>query len=145
FWPAARSFGLIARWAQGSLCNLLRSDIHEEASVKTRARRLRDYPDIHSASAAQAARHERVCGCPHSHQRRRTAPCRTPGCNLSPALDLDVNPPSTRRNARRGPPPATEKLASGGPGGGNEPPGRRHGRGEISTRSPPRPCRCLTS
>src|SRR5262249_14413993 len=37
--------------------------------------------------------HERVCGCSHSHQRRRTAPCRTPGCNLSPALDLDVEPP----------------------------------------------------
>src|SRR5437764_15407020 len=70
-----------------------RSDIHEEAAVKTRARRNRDFPDIHSASSATAERHERVCGCSHSHQRRRTAPCRTPGCNLSPALDLDVTPP----------------------------------------------------
>src|SRR5215471_3975317 len=69
-----------------------RSAIHEEASVKTGARRLRDCPDIHSASAAQAERHEKVCGCSHSHQRRRIAPCRTPGCNLSPALDLDLRP-----------------------------------------------------
>ena len=33
----------------------------------------------------------RVCGCSHSHLRRRSAPCRTPGYNLSPALDLDVD------------------------------------------------------
>ena len=66
-----------------------RADIHEEASVKTGARRLRDFPDIHSASPAAAGRHETFCGCSHSHQRRRTAPCRTSGCNLSPALDLD--------------------------------------------------------
>src|SRR5262249_455125 len=72
-----------------------RADIHEEASVKPRARRNRDFPDIHSASSAFAERHEKVCGCSHSHQRRRTAPCRTPGCNLSPALDLDVEPPGT--------------------------------------------------
>jgi hypothetical protein len=76
-----------------------RSDIHEEVFVKTGARRLRDFPDIHSASAAAAARHESVCGCPHSHQRRRSAPCRTPGCNLSPALDLDVEPSSDRSTA----------------------------------------------
>jgi hypothetical protein len=31
-----------------------RSDIHEEPSVKTGARRLRDFPDIHSASSAAA-------------------------------------------------------------------------------------------
>jgi hypothetical protein len=43
----------------------------------------------------------------------------TPGCNLSPALDLDVKPSSDRRTAHRGPLPATEKMASGGPGGGN--------------------------
>ena len=61
-----------------------------------------------------------------------------PGCDLSPALDLDVKPSSYRRTARRGPPPATEKMASGGPGGGHEPPGRRHGRGEIWARRPPR-------
>jgi len=71
----------------------LRSAIHEEASVKTRARRSRDFPDIHSASSAVAERHETLCGCSHSHQRRRSAPCRTPGCNLSPALDLDRAPP----------------------------------------------------
>src|SRR5262244_822858 len=59
---------------------------------RPKARRARDYPDIHSASSALAERHETVCGCSHSHQRRRTAPCRTPGCNLSPALDLDVKP-----------------------------------------------------
>jgi hypothetical protein len=45
----------------------LRSDFHEEASVKTGARRLRDFPDIHSASSATAERHERVCGCSQSH------------------------------------------------------------------------------
>jgi len=67
----------------------LKSDIHEGASVKTGARRDRDFPDIHSASPAAAGRHETFCGCSHSHQRRRTAPCRTSGCNLSPALDLD--------------------------------------------------------
>jgi hypothetical protein len=43
---------MIARWAQGNLRNLLRSDIHEGASVKTGARRLRDFPNIHSASPA---------------------------------------------------------------------------------------------
>jgi hypothetical protein len=32
-----------------------RSDIHEEAFVKTRARRATDYPDIHSASSALEA------------------------------------------------------------------------------------------
>jgi hypothetical protein len=56
-----------------------RSDIHEEVSVKAGARRVRDCPDIHSASSAEAERHERVCGRPHSHQRRRSAPCRYPG------------------------------------------------------------------
>ena len=119
--PAAR-FGLLDLRAQGEVPSARRSDIHEEAFVKTGAGRLRDFPDIHSASAAQAARHERVCGCPHSHRRRRTAPCRTPVCNLSPALDPDVKPSSDRRTAHRGTPPATEKMASGGPGGGNESP-----------------------
>src|SRR5947209_19254048 len=90
---------------------MLRSDIHEEAFVKTGARRLRDFPDIHSASAAEAARHERVCGCPHSHQRRRSAPCRTPGCNLNPALDLDVEPSSDRSNAPATIPGNRERLA----------------------------------
>ena len=77
---------------------LRRSDIHEEASVKTGARRSRDYPDIHSASPAIAERHERECGCSHLHQRRCVAPWRTPGCNLSPALDLDVSPLSIIRD-----------------------------------------------
>src|SRR5262249_52629004 len=66
-------------------------DIHEEASVKTGARRLRDFPDIHSASSAKAERHERVCGRSHSTPRRRIAPRRTSGCDLSPALDLDLD------------------------------------------------------
>jgi hypothetical protein len=34
------------------------SDIHEEASVKTGARRARNFPDIHSASSTLAERHE---------------------------------------------------------------------------------------
>src|SRR5262249_19211926 len=77
-----------------------RSAIHEEPSVKTGARRLWDFPDIHSASSALQERHEKVCGCSHSHRRRRNPPWRTPGCNLSPALDLDVDllgPPFARR------------------------------------------------
>jgi hypothetical protein len=32
--------------------SLLRSDIHEEGSVKIGARRARNFPDIHSASSA---------------------------------------------------------------------------------------------
>jgi hypothetical protein len=72
--------------------NQRRTDIHEEGSVKIGARRARDFPDIHSASSAAAERHESVCGCSHSRRRRRDAPCRTPGYNLSPALDLDVEP-----------------------------------------------------
>ena len=68
-----------------------RSDIHEEASVKTGARRLRDFPDIHSASSAMAERHERVCGRSHSIPRRRDAPRRTSGCDLGPATDLDLD------------------------------------------------------
>ena len=69
----------------------LRSAVHEEASVKTGARRLRDFPDIHSASSAMAERHERVCGRSHSIPRRRDAPRRTSGCGLGPALDLDLD------------------------------------------------------
>src|SRR5215471_9725570 len=69
----------------------LRSDVHEEASVKTGARRLRDFPDIHSASSAWAERHARVCGRSHSIPRRRDAPRRTSGCDLSPATDLDLD------------------------------------------------------
>src|SRR6516165_6261383 len=68
-----------------------RSDIHEEASVKTGASRLRDIPDIHSASSAMAEHHERVCGRSHSTPRRRIAPRRTSGCDLGPALDLDLD------------------------------------------------------
>src|SRR5215470_1420611 len=44
-----------------------------------------------------------------------------PGCNLSPALDLDVEPSSDRCRAP-GTPPGNREEASGGPGGGNEPP-----------------------
>src|SRR5262245_21208309 len=41
--------------------------------------------------------------------------------------------------------PGTEKTASGGPGGGDEPPGRRHGCGEIVTRCPLRSARSSRS
>src|SRR5260370_663557 len=71
---------------------LTRSDRHWGASVTTRARPARDIPATHRASDAEAEREKTVLGCSHSHQRRRNAPCRTPGCNLSPALDLDVDP-----------------------------------------------------
>ncbi len=74
---------------------LLRSAIYEETPVKTRARRSRDFPTIYSASSAKAERHETICGCSHSHLRRRNAPWRTTGCNLEPALDLDVDPGET--------------------------------------------------
>jgi hypothetical protein len=70
---------------------VLRSDVREEAFVKTGARRLRDFPDIHSASSAMAERHERVCGRSHSTPRRRIAPRRTSGCDLGPATDLDLD------------------------------------------------------
>src|SRR5262245_15518309 len=52
-------FGHLDLRAQADLPSALRTDIHEEASVKTGARRVRDCPDIHPASAANAARHER--------------------------------------------------------------------------------------
>ena len=79
-------------WSVRSGCLLARrSDVHEEASVKTGARRLRDFPDIHSASSATAERHARVCGRSHSTPRRRNAPRRTSGCDLGPAPDLDLD------------------------------------------------------
>jgi hypothetical protein len=68
-----------------------RPDIHDEACVKTGARRLRDFPDIHSASSVLAERHENVCGRSHSIPRRRDAPRRTSGYDLGPALDLDLD------------------------------------------------------
>jgi hypothetical protein len=85
-------FGHLDMRAQAERPSARRPDIHEGASVKTGARRDRDFPNIHSASSANAERHERLCGCSPSHRRRRTAPCRAPGCNLSPALDLDLKP-----------------------------------------------------
>src|SRR5262249_19886603 len=77
--------------------NVPRSDVHEEASVKTGARRLRDFPDIPSASSATAECPESVCGRSHSIPRRRDAPRRTSGCDLGPALDLDLDDLRRRR------------------------------------------------
>ncbi len=107
-------------------CNQLRwrPDIHEEASVKTGARRSRDFPDIHSASSAKAERHERVCGCSHSHRRRRNAPCRASGCNLSPALDLDVRCVSFFARVKS-PLPGEAESGSAGVQPDEEYPGRR--------------------
>src|SRR5262249_1622210 len=68
-----------------------RSDVHEETPVKTGARRLRDFPNIHSASSAMAEHHESVCGRSHSTPRRRNAPRRTSGCDLGPATDRDLD------------------------------------------------------
>ena len=104
-------FGLIDRTAQYPLCNLLRSDIHEGASVKAGARRDRDFPDIHSASPAAAGRHETLCGRPHLHRRRRVAPSRSSGYNLGPALDLDLAP----ADPRPGSPTFTLPAAAGSP------------------------------
>src|ERR1043165_747103 len=69
-----------------------RVGLHEEASVKTKSKTITGLPRHPFGIIRVAERHERICGCSHSHQRRRNAPCRTPGCNLSPALDLDVDP-----------------------------------------------------
>src|SRR6516164_7333793 len=69
----------------------LRSDFHKEASVKTGARRSREFPDIHSASSAMAERQETLCGRSHSIPRRRNAPRTTSGCDLGPATDLDLD------------------------------------------------------
>ena len=66
--------------------------VHEETSVKTKSKTITGLPRHPFGIIRVAERHERICGCSHSHQRRRIAPCRTPGCNLSPALDLDVDP-----------------------------------------------------
>ena len=124
-------FGLNDRGYKAQVRNLLRTDIHEGASVKAGARRDRDFPNIHSASPASAGRHETLCGCSHSHRRRRTAPCRSPGCNLSPALDLDsdavllprTGPPGCSSHPEAMPlgrpldPFPLVAEASGGPGG----------------------------
>ena len=126
--------GAIDLRAQTQIPSVLRSDIHEGASVKAGARRDRDFPNIHSASPAKAGRHETFCGRPHSHRRRRAAPCRSSGYNLGPALDLDLAPADPRpgilcvhlTNGCRfaGSPPGRlrhrvprRSEASGGPGG----------------------------
>jgi hypothetical protein len=143
-----------------------RSDVHEEAPVKTGARRWRDFPDIHSASSARAERPERVCGRSPSIPRRRDAPRRTSGCDLGPAFDLDLDDLRRRRAwaPRTGVPLAfyeniviisyynvkmsvggdRERLAWGA-GGGHEHPcsparGRRH-LGRTSLRRLPNPVR----
>jgi hypothetical protein len=67
-----------------------RSDIHEEASVKAGARRVRGFPDIPSASATAAGRHETSAVGSHSHRRRGSTPCRTLGWDLRLALGLGV-------------------------------------------------------
>jgi hypothetical protein len=59
-WLPFRSPGRIG---SGTLARELPSDIYEETSVKTGARRSRDYPGIYSASSAIAERHERERGC----------------------------------------------------------------------------------
>jgi hypothetical protein len=115
------------RWAGTQASEQMRvglSDIHEGASVKTGARRDRDFPNLHSASPASAERQEIVCGCSPSHRRRRTAPCRTPGCNLSPAPDLDKTSRSPSSPHGASPAPTSGRFArpvhreaSGGPGG----------------------------
>jgi hypothetical protein len=52
-------FGLIDLRSEAQFASALKSDIHEGASVKAGARRVRDSPNIHSASPAQAGRHEK--------------------------------------------------------------------------------------
>jgi hypothetical protein len=78
-----------------------RSDVHEETPVKTGARLLRNFPDIHSASSTMAERQETLCGRSPSIPRRRNAPRRTSGCDLSPALDLDLSPLCIMRDYMR--------------------------------------------
>src|SRR6516164_1207776 len=91
--------------------SMLRSDVHEEASVKTGARRSRDFPDIHSASSAMAERQETLCGRSHSIPRRRDAPRRTSGCDLSPAADLDLDSLLSVVPVRFGPSPGGDSLS----------------------------------
>jgi hypothetical protein len=71
--------------------NLRRFDVHEEASVKTGARRWRDFPDIPSASSASTERHERIFGSSHSLSRRHAAPRRTSAWDLGPGLAEDAD------------------------------------------------------
>jgi hypothetical protein len=49
----------------------VRSDVHEEVSVKIGARLWRDFPDIPSASSAEAERQGRVSGSSHIKLYRR--------------------------------------------------------------------------
>jgi hypothetical protein len=51
-------FGLLDLRSEAEVASALKSDIHEEAFVKAGARRVRDFPNIHSASPALAGRHE---------------------------------------------------------------------------------------
>jgi hypothetical protein len=152
---------MIRAWSVRSCAR--QSDVHEEASVKTGARRWRDFPDIHSASSATAECHERVCGRSHSIPRRRDAPRRTSGCDLSPATDLDLDDLLLAVTVRPGSSPSEnlqrysphritkyeqffgwyrERLA-GGAGGGNERPGSpargRRNPGRMSLPRTPRP------
>jgi hypothetical protein len=75
----------------GRTASARQSDVHEETPVKTGARRLRYFPDIHSASSVRAERHESVCGSSRTTPRRRNATRRTSGCDPSPATDPDMD------------------------------------------------------
>ena len=48
--------------------NVLRSDVHEEASVKTGARRWRDFPDIYSASSVILSAMKEYAVAPIQHR-----------------------------------------------------------------------------
>ena len=78
----SRSCGGNDRRAYANLHDLRRTDIHEEASVKTGARRSRDFPDIHSASSAIAERHESSCAAVVGPDARELGAGRTWGSGL---------------------------------------------------------------
>jgi hypothetical protein len=89
-----RMRGMAFRTPTGTNTSVARfgpTSIHEEASVKTGARRSRDYPDIHSASSADAERHEIMRLLPF-----------TPAASQCAMSDLGIQPESRSRSRRGG-------------------------------------------
>jgi len=85
--------GLIDLRSEAEFASALRTDIHEEASVKTKEQddygtsqtSIRHHPRLRSAMREYAVAPIHTSGVAVRH----VGP---PGCNLSPALDLDRTP-----------------------------------------------------
>src|SRR5262249_50656355 len=86
--------GPLDRSTQSDPRNLRRTDIHEEASVKTKEQddygtaqtSIRHHPQQRSAMKEYAVAPIHTSGVALRH-------VGSPGCNLCPALDLDIKPP----------------------------------------------------